>query len=247
MYDLSLLMLRKAWTLPWTPTSHESFSTPFKRAIKTIALIAHRHNFPLELCIQINSYISRDWWPSEDAKCWRYECQIGQLERYLNMEDENENKKPLVRCNGCRIAHACGKKHLKEIFHDGHRRLCRCPPYRVPTAEDDEFCLQYLRMEAESATSLHQRQRDFLVENLHEARVEYENMNNENANGEDNVQQGEGNEDDVDDDDEWESVGSEGDSTTFTSRIDMVVKYFENKAYKIQRVEDHAFANFYME
>lgn len=227
-------MLRKEWTMPWTPASHESFPPPFKRAIQTIALIAHRHNFPLELCVQINSFISRDWWPSdEDTKCWRYECQIDRLGRYLNHEnvgDENANVKPLIKCNGCRIAHACSKKHLKDIFHhDGHRRLCRCPPFRVPTVEDHDICHRYLRMEVD--TQNQQAPDEKGRHSFHKQPLEQEEEEEEGD----------------DDDDEWKSIGSEGDSDTAMSRIDMIVKYFEDKAYKVQRIEDHAFASHYME
>jgi len=249
LYDLSLLMLRNAWTLPWTSASHDSFSTPFKKTIHTIALIAHRYNFPLELCVQINSFISREWWPRDDIKCWRYECQIDELGQYLQNQIEKEeleggqqtsSLRPLVRCNGCRIAHACSKKHLKDVFHDGHRRLCRCPPFRVPTAEDQEICQQYLMMESnDDGNGQNPKRHDFVVGHLHQTGANYDNIeNNENHYGEDL---------EADNDDDWESVESESDSSNIDSRVDMVVRYFENKAYRIQRIEDHAFANYYME
>jgi hypothetical protein len=233
LYDLSLLLLRRTWSLPWTPASHNSFSTPFKQAIKTIALIAHRHGFPMELCTQINAYMSRDWWPSDDAQCWRYECQIDHLWHYLrNNNEEIHPFKPLIKCNGCKIAHACSKKHLKEIFHDGHRRLCRCPPFRVPTAEDHAFCHDYVFMESNPIDS-----------KADQCATTIQNLVHDNQGGDYN-----GSNHEFENDEEWESVCSDSDSVVDSyARINMVLKYFENRAYKIQRIEDHAFAMHYTE
>ena len=46
---------------------------------------------------------------------------------------------------------------------------------------------------------------------------------------------------------EWESIASDEESylETKASIPEIVLKYFENKAYRIQKREEHAFANHY--
>ena len=224
LHDLSLLFLRKAWNEPWTPSSHLSFQKPFRDAVKTINLIGHRHNFPIDLCLHINSYLSRDWWPDENARCWCYDCQIAELKYYLDsdhsdIQNETSNKK-LLKCNGCKIAHACSKKHMKEVFIEGHLRLCNCPPMRVPTAEDRDICEWYID------------NRDTIDQNIDT--IQIESMFN-------TMSLTTGTEDVInDDEDEWESVSSSEEVPNTVKSV--ILQYFETKSYAIQRREEHAFA-----
>jgi len=206
--------------MPWTPASHASFQPSFRDAIKAIALCAHRHGVPLELCVNVNSFMSRDWWPDERSECWLYECQIENLQEALNGEDSHPNTKTLLTCNGCMVARGCSKKHMKSIHREGHRKMCRTPPMRVPTNDDVAMCCQFLDEVEPNA--------------LQEEEVEYE-VEDVHIDG-----------DNVDDDNDWESVGSDED-TNHATKTAAVLKYFENKAYRIQRREEHAFASHYAE
>ena len=240
-------MLRQAWSLPWTPSSHDSFQTLFRQAIRTTALVANRHGFPLDLCLLINSYLSRDWWPDDRARCWRYDCDIDVLKGHLALDqvgegDDNDDVNDvimssnnvsydgeeqvcpipkLVQCKGCRVAHACSKKHMKDVYHEGHLRECRCPPMRVPTAEDIDFCNFYLGGGSAPVAS-----HDIGVVDKGHADEAMDEGGDSNEDG-----------DDEDGDDDWESIGSheDGIATNEESKNASVLKYFENKAYKVQK------------
>jgi len=43
----------------------------------------------------------------------------------------------------------------------------------------------------------------------------------------------------------WESIGSDDESTSGTSKVDLIYRYFENHKYKLQRLNEPAFANFF--
>ena len=222
MYDFSVLMLRRAWNYPWTPDSHASFQKPFRQAIKTIALCAHRHGMPIDISITVNSYLSRDWWPDERSECWLYECQIDKLQNALFHKEESVIKQYLIKCE-CKVAHACSGKHMKSINREGHRRLCKTPPMRVPTAEDLAMCCQIVEKSSGD---------DFLQEESNEEKIEICDLDNY---------------DNGDEECEWESIASDEESylETKASIPEIVLKYFENKAYRIQKREEHAFANHY--
>jgi len=250
-YDLSMLMLRRSWSLPWTPSSHDSFQIPFKKAVRTIALVAHRHRFPLDLCALINSFLSREWWPDQRAQCWRYDCQIDDLQEYLqsierdavedpteSSEDIAQSSKKLIKCNGCRVVYACSKNHMIEIFHEGHLRECRCPPMRIPNGEDLNFCSFYLNETMEPTRS------DTVALDIEEDNIV--NTSGHDDNAIDSIDGYDDGDDDGDDDD-WESIGSNEELDETDSKTAVVLKYFENKAYKVRKREEHAFANHYAE
>lgn len=254
-------MLRQAWSLPWTPSSHDSFQTLFRQAIRTTALVANRHGFPLDLCLLINSFLSRDWWPDDRARCWRYDCDIDVLKGHLALDQDGESDNDddddgddvidvvmsssntasnanggeeevcpipkLIQCKGCRVAHACSKKHMKDVYHEGHLRECRCPPMRVPTSEDIDFCNFYLGGGSAPVAS-------------HGTYVDKGHADEAMDESGDSNEDGDG-------DDDWESIGSHEDGivTNQESKNESVLKYFENKAYKVQKREEHAFANHY--
>lgn len=229
-------MLRRAWDLPWTATNHASFQRPFRQAIRTVALCAHRYGMPLELCINVNSYLSRDWWPDERATCWLYEeCQISDLQRALQRKD-NSHSYPnlpyakdggsLQKCKGCKVAHACSKKHMKFVHREGHGRVCRTPPMRIPTVEDIDLCCQFVNDVVVSEP--------LQVEELD--KIEHLAILDDND-------PSDGREDD---NEEWESIAS-NEQVNAATKTAMVLKYFENKAWKVQKREEHAFENYYQE
>lgn len=141
-YDMSLLLLHREWEISWTPESHLSFHAPYRKALQTMTLIAHRHGFPLDLCRAINSFIKRDWWYDERRSCWMYECQVSAIQGKLDKMPERVSKHYMI-CSSCMLASACSRKHLSNIHHEGHRRQCGFPPMRVPTKEDIYFCDNY--------------------------------------------------------------------------------------------------------
>lgn len=229
MYDLSLLMMRRGWMNPWTPESHNSFQKPFRDAIKTIALCAYRHHMPLEICIAVNSYLSRDWWPDERTKCWYYDCQIQQLQSFLFRREDSKVKaiKCRTRCEKCHVAHACSEKHLKAIYRDGHRRECKTPPMRIPNDDDMAFCAKFDEVVSSGLKRV--------KEESSEMKVEIMNVVDADADGVE----------DEDEEGEWESIASGDDVTEDENIPEMVLNYFETRAYRIQKREEHAFASHY--
>jgi hypothetical protein len=113
---------------------------------------------------------------------------------------------------------------MKEILHEGHLRECRCPPMRIPNGEDLELCSFYLDETTEAACS------DLIAPD-----IEHDGNSMEADDGDD-------------DDDDWESIGSNDDGLIESkSKTAIVLKFFENKAYKVRKLEEHAFANHYAE
>lgn len=142
-YDMSLLLLRREWEMSWKPESHLSFHSPYRQALQTMTLIAHRHGFPLDLCRAVNSFLPRDWWYDQRRNCWKYECQISSVQNKLDKNQDRHGKKKHVICSSCMLVSACSIKHLNIIHHEGHRRPCGLPPMRIPTKDDICFCDTY--------------------------------------------------------------------------------------------------------
>ena len=174
---------------------------------------------PLDICMAVNSFLSRDWWPDERAECWLYECQIDKLQDSLCNERQHNNDKQLKKCRGCNVAHACSSKHMKSIHREGHRRMCRVPPMREPNAEDLAFCIQILERSS-GDNSIEE-------ETLENVEIFDDEMN------------------DNSDEDDWESIASDEISgePSKISTADAVLKYFQNKSYRIQQREENVFAN----
>ena len=78
-YDFTLLMMIRAWNAPWTPTSSFSFSVPFRKAITTLALCAHRYGVPADIAAVVNSFLPREWWSDDRRQCWCHDCQLKQV------------------------------------------------------------------------------------------------------------------------------------------------------------------------
>lgn len=159
-YDMSLLLLRREWEKSWTPESHLSFHSPYRQALQTMTLIAHRHGFPLDLCRAVNSFLQRDWWYDERRSCWKYECQVSSVQSALDNNRVGASKH-LVICSSCMLASACSRKHLSIIHHEGHRRPCGLPPMRVPTDEDVRFCDNYKKFEYNDGTTISESNDDW--------------------------------------------------------------------------------------
>ncbi len=140
LYDFSLLLLKQIWAEPWKPQNHSSFQAPFRDAVWTLVLCAHRYGMSGDIAQTVSSFMSRSWWPDERAKCWLYECEINNMSNLIFNHHEVKKSKGLIVCAGCNTAHACSQKHLKSIHHEGHGRVCKVPPVRYFNYEDAIFC-----------------------------------------------------------------------------------------------------------
>ena len=138
-YSFSLLLLKEIWAEPWKPQNHSSFQVPFQEAVWTLVLCSHRYGMSSDIAQTVSSFMSRKWWPDERAKCWFYDCEIDNVSNLI-FNHEIKKSKELIVCDGCKTAHACSKKHLKMIHHEGHGRVCKLPPIRCFNYEDATFC-----------------------------------------------------------------------------------------------------------
>ncbi len=179
-YDFSLLLMKKKWAEPWKPESHFSFQVPFREAVYTLLLCAHRYLLGSDIPVKVCSFLPREWWPDERQLCWRYECEIENIANLI-FKHEDRRSKSLVACSDCMTAYACSKKHLSLIHRDGHRRVCRHPPIRYFNHEDALFCQDVMGKNSNFDTSSNRM----------------ETMNQH------------GNEEEDDDASCWESIGSE--------------------------------------
>lgn len=229
-YDFQLLMFIRQWAAPWSPESHLSFSIPYRRAVSTLALCAHRYSMPADICSLVNSFLPRSWWPDERRCCWYRDCQLDHLKREfqdkimarqnnwerssLTHKSEGVGKAPdtFLTCSGCNIALACSKEHMKFIHQDGHKKWCGLPPFRLPFSEEDN-CL------------------------CREVFGETHNAENEDLE-EENYEEG-------DEEGSWESVDSSEVEDTAKSKTDLIYSFFNNKSYKLQRRDGPAFAAFF--
>ncbi len=214
--------------MPWSPSNHLSFQEPFRQAVRTAALCSHRLGMPLELCITVNSFLSREWWPDDRRECWLYECQIKSLEKKIRGKKDCDEPKSLIKCKGCMVACACSKKHLKSVLQEGHQRLCATPPMRVPTKEDMLLCSRYLGLtqaDKPCCTIVND-------ENIESSDDEAELCSEDDENG------------------DWVSVESSSsteEAILSSTKTELVRSYFENNAYKLQRREEHAFSSHYLD
>ncbi|KAL7532006.1 hypothetical protein ACHAXR_005675 [Thalassiosira sp. AJA248-18] len=238
-YDFSILVFLRQWQSPWTPESHLSFSIPYRRAISTLALCAHRYGVPHDISILVNSFLPRSWWTDDRRCCWCRECQLNQVKHIFqrkittrlnnwgtheeisstpHLEAEKGTKSPtLTTCPGCQIAMACSKDHLKYIHQDGHKRYCGLPPFRAPFSDEDNvLCRQILGTEEEDVGPL-------------------DNDEDQNDDGQ---------ADEIDDDGSWESVDS-NEEVEAAGKSDLIHSFFDEKSYKLQRRTAPPFANFF--
>lgn len=209
-YDFSLLLLKKVWAEPWKPQNHSSFQPSFREAVWALLLCAHRYHLGSDVPQLVCSFLSRNWWPDDRVTCWRYECEIDNIDNIV-YHREDRKPKPMIPCGDCMTAHACSKKHLSLIHREGHRRVCKFPPVRSFTYEDAIFC------------------QDVMCQNI--------------ISGENSEQIIDKEEVEDDDDSCWESIESEEGNSD--SKSELIYRFFENKAYKMQRTEESPFAAFY--
>ena len=234
-YDFSLLMLVREWHKPWTPQSHLSFSIPYRKAISSLALCAHRFGVPSSIVEIVNSFLPRLWWYDERIRCWCYDCQLNQLAQLYRekisfrtsnwdgnspllqseLTSQTRTGKTLTTCAGCKVAWVCCKDHLKSLYQEGHKRQCGLPPFKPPFSKEDNL----------------------LVREIFEG---FEDALDDKDIGED----ADPNDEDAD---SWESVDSNSEEGQRFSIHDKIFSWFNDKSYKIQRREAPAppFAHFF--
>ena len=229
-YDFSLMMFVRKYNSPWTPESHLSYSIPYRRAVSTLALCAHRYGVPHDISVLVNSFLPRSWWPDDRRCCWCRDCQLNNLKQDFNAKiatrasnwsyEQNAGaRKPkkspsLMTCPGCEVAAACSRDHMKYLHQDGHKRYCGLPPFRVPFSDEDNALCREVGTE----------------------------LPNQMETGED---ENEEEENEADDDGSWESVDSNDEELQDRRRSDIIYSFFNDKSYKLQHREAPPFANFF--
>jgi hypothetical protein len=196
-YDFSLLCLKQIWSKPWSPKNHSSYQIPFQEAVWSLVLCAHRYGMSSDIPKLVSAFLPRTWWPDERIKCWRYECEIDNINNLI-YNHQVRKIKPLIVCDDCKTAYACSQKHLASIYHDGHRRICKLPPMRAFNHQDEMFIRTITGKNNISSGS----------------RIESD---------EDEVE-GNANNDDSDDDSCWESIASDEDNSD--SKTELIHRYF---------------------
>ena len=237
-YDFSLLMLVREWNKSWTPQSHLSFSIPFRNAVTSLALSAHRYGVPASIVEIVNSFLPRSWFDDERMCCWSHECQMARLSQLyrekISLRSRNWNdetllqperilqRKPgrsLTAC-GCGVAMVCCKDHWKKLHQEGHKRQCGLPPFRPPYSKDDNMFVREI------------------FEGSHVG------IAGEVGEGFDKQEDPDQNEDDTD---SWESVDTNAEDIQRCTMHDKIYSWFNRQSYKIQRRDAPAppFANFF--
>ncbi len=231
-YDFSLLMLIREWNKPWTPRSHLSFSIPFRNAISSLALCAHRYGVPASIVEIVSSYLPRSWFDDERMCCWSHECQMTQLSELYRekissrssnwnrqkSQQKTQNRGRTLRACGCEVAMVCCKDHWKKLQQEGHKRQCGLPPFRPPFSKEENL---FVREIFEGSNTV-----DEVVDR------EYDKPDpNQN----------------VDDSDSWESVDTNTEDVQRCTTNDKIYSWFNSQSYKIQRRDApaHPFADFY--
>lgn len=235
-YDFSLLMLIREWNRPWTPQSHLSYSLPFRNAITSLALCAHRYGVPASIVEIVNSFLPRSWFDDDRMCCWSNECQLTQLSqlyrekissRSSNWDDETliqpkqtlqrKPRRALSSC-GCKVAMVCCKDHMKKLHQEGHKRQCGLPPFRPPYSKDENTFVREIFEGSDAGKA------DGI------------------GKGFDEQSDADQNEDDTD---SWESVDTNAEDSQRCTMHDKIYSWFNRQSYKIQRREAPPFANFY--
>jgi hypothetical protein len=232
-YDFSLVLLLCAWHAPWNVDSHHSFQTPFREAVTTLFLCANRINMPADIAACVCSYLRRDWWSDERAQCFSEDCLERRATKLLHQKlisqvtgakskqpGDKKSRRLCTSCPGCHVASYCCDEHKRDDYRDGHKGLCRKPPYRIPGVKEQELLNDVL---------CHQQSESKLrVLNEHVMRL----IESQLHRSMDAVDDASGS--------SWESVDSEEDfeDEASESLTDIVHAYFEKECYGIQRSED---------
>uniref|UniRef100_A0A7S2EQL2 MYND-type domain-containing protein n=1 Tax=Trieres chinensis TaxID=1514140 RepID=A0A7S2EQL2_TRICV len=147
-------------------------------------------------------------------------------------------------CPGCKLAMYCSKEHRKYLWQDGHRRVCGTPPFRVPGVDEELVCREVFGEEPESPGAT--------------TAMEFDDDNGgdfgpPNGGGGEMERVGDAADDDddeafeeaEDDDDsgDWESINSEEEfePAEERTRTEIIHRYFDTKAYKVQDRQPPAF------
>lgn len=218
-YDFTLMLLMREWNAPWTPSSHLSYSIPFRSAVKELALCAYRFSVPSGIVAAVNSFLPRSWWSDDRDSCWCRDCQLLCLKykfkekilaRQSNWSDYDTDPlaksqratipSSFIKCK-CNIALACSNDHLRFLHQEGHKRCCGWPPFRTLTEKDQAFIIDVLE--------------EGSPEKVHDEEFEEDG-------------------DDQEDDGDWESVSSNEEQFTDT-KTDKIIKYLQDNSYRHTR------------
>jgi hypothetical protein len=220
-YDFSLLKLLQAWHAPWSPESHHSFHPPYRSAVRSIILLAHRKELPVDVAYHIIKFVPRSFWPDERGRCWCDECSVDNAVSLMHSKligSPAPKMSAQRHCSICGVAIYKNAEHAKKE-HAGHRKECSRPPYRIPGREEALLC---------RTVDAIIRGEEFLpAENVYEEPL-----------------------DEADDDGDWESIDSneeedEADEGFKVTVTNVISDFFIRKTYKSQRVQESAFEALY--
>lgn len=228
-YDLTSMLLLRAWYAPWTPESHDSFGKPFRSAVTTLMLCAHRVGLPVDMAMVACQFLAREWWPEDKPQCWCHDCisndavELVQDKILQRLESASsvaaaspvQSREPptLFSCPTCKIAKYCSPEHQKSDYHAGHLYQCGKPPFRMPGQEEEALC------------------RQIFDGNDTEKAVEV------NAGSEHGEVRGSDGNNDSDDESSWESIDSQEEEQVGNTTTSIVYGWFYRKAYSNDRIE----------
>ena len=141
-----------AYREPWTPSSHQSFSSQFRAATFTLALCLQRCGgigaMPKDVLEIILSYLPRDAWPQDDSFCWHYECAMkqsalqlfGSKKKNTNAVTSKRKIQVPLTCKTCRVPRYCSQTCLTRDYKEMHKRICIEPPYCEIKQVHMDFC-----------------------------------------------------------------------------------------------------------
>jgi hypothetical protein len=233
-YDFTLMLLMREWNLPWNRGNHLSFSTTFRSAVRELALCAYKFGVPSDIVANVNSFLPRSWWPDNRQSCWCRECQLSSLRddfraRVLS-RSSNWNSYDMAIAQS--HPHPKAKSPSRTVFcHCNVAFACSKDHLRRLNQEGHKRCcglppFRPLTVEDHAFIS------DVLEESL---------LNIEGV-GED--MEGANNSCDEDEED-WESIGSDEYLNEKRTRTQKIRKYFEDNSYKIGRRETLPFEEFF--
>jgi hypothetical protein len=220
-FDFSLLLLFRAWNMPWKPSSHLSYQPQFRQAAKCIMLCTHRRAMPKDVGLRIVEFLGRDFWPDDRTQCWSFDCPESienVTKRITGSHHATTNIKSAIPCSTCKIAMYCCKACMKKDWKDDHKRFCGAPPFRRLGPDEERFIAKVLGEET-----------DVRVEEV--ALLLMKTSNDDQLKVDEN-------EAEENDDEEWSDIGSDVDEEYETSRTRMIYRYFEERSYTPRGIDD---------
>ena len=179
---------------------------------------------PVDVTRYTFTFLPRTWWPDERSLCWRYECQHNDLKKNISSDSKNplclkagEKRKKSIKMIPCPGCHIAHACSQKHLnaIFRQGHRRVCQTPPLRPFSNDDEAFC-----------------REVLGEHLSFERDRCALECDENV--------------DFDDDAScWESVESSDDLNDVEEVTDTIFRYFDQKKYKVQKMEDQVFSNFY--